>query len=66
MWAGALLSWPLTTESMGARPARGWRVSIQVGQRRTLDPQQLQQQAMELRHRRCPLRRIARLQNLDP
>jgi hypothetical protein len=35
------------------------RRSVRRHQRRTLDPEQLQQ-AMDLRHQRCTLRRIAR------
>lgn len=44
----------------GGLAALADRRSVRRTQRRTLDPQQLQQ-AVELRHQRCTLRRIARL-----
>jgi transposase-like protein len=44
----------------GGPAALADRWSVRRTQRRTLDPQQLQQ-AVELRHQRCTLRKIARL-----
>jgi len=44
----------------GGSAALADRRSVRHSQRRTLDPRQLQQ-AIDLRHQRCTLRRIARL-----